>query len=338
MNLILHIGQGKTGTTSIQNYLWKNKEILSTNKILYEEIPNSRNHCWIVVPLGGPVRSDKKEAKANVLEWINIVKEKIKHNRPDHLIISAETLYNFKGIEKFQDLIYDAFNPDSIDLICYLRRTDSFYLSTIQQQLKASYEFDSPINVKGKFIHHLNRWTSIKNLKKLHLKNFDRKYLEKGCAVCDFMKIIESITGFDLSPTKAIESDNATMSAEEMIIMQHYRYKYFHGKNGTQIERSNKLLNDLVQYRKHLNHTKPKLSSIYSYTILKNSSSEYREFRDKYIANETSRWKNWDIAYGFTNNSLSELFQARNSPSLVELLSSFKIDTVLEIMENLKIK
>ncbi|HEX5860251.1 MAG TPA: hypothetical protein VFY58_00315, partial [Nocardioides sp.] len=55
--VVLHIGMGKTGTTSIQGWLHRNRERLAERGILYPASPGERRHVRLGLAMQNPDRA-----------------------------------------------------------------------------------------------------------------------------------------------------------------------------------------------------------------------------------------------------------------------------------------
>ena len=124
--LILHIGQQKTGSTSLQNFLLSNRDHLYQRYgFLYPQPIKGRKHKSLLHWLKGD-RSD----------------EELHDMIPDHqglACLSDENLYNIPR-EKIQRL-YALLKPhfDRIEIIYFLRRQDRHVISHYQQKVRGIY-------------------------------------------------------------------------------------------------------------------------------------------------------------------------------------------------------
>ena len=58
MELYLHIGTEKTGTTTIQSFLAANRDLLKRNRILYPRAPGEQNHRALAAAAQDCARGD----------------------------------------------------------------------------------------------------------------------------------------------------------------------------------------------------------------------------------------------------------------------------------------
>jgi hypothetical protein len=153
MKLILHIGEGKTGTTSIQRALCASRAELLNQGILYLPIVGSPNQCWLNVPIGGAIRTNRESALKAVGIWFDELEERLSKNNIQVLLISAETLFNHSA-EDILRLLHARISFDSISVICYLRETGDYYLSLVQQVLKGGAKIPLPTT----YTHHISKY------------------------------------------------------------------------------------------------------------------------------------------------------------------------------------
>jgi len=143
--LILHIGTPKTGTTSLQNVLFNNRDLLLENDIFYN--PNAYSDEFLI-PFLFDERYSEKYNKLSIgwitfddIHEIEMLDERCIRLRNDFessgcnkLIISAESLfYRWNNV---LELIKEIFFNYKINVVCYVRRQDLFLESHFDQNLK----------------------------------------------------------------------------------------------------------------------------------------------------------------------------------------------------------
>lgn len=168
MQAIVHIGIPKSGSTSLQNALAFSSSLLKKNEVLYPMIRNmGNNHFFLgAILLGNPGYYRIYNEKYN---QVNFIKEKdkflksidrqIQWSNPKTLILSAESLSPYPVCIKAKNL-YDMLSKwtKDIKIVCYLRDPITLYMSTIQQQLKASCEFENPYNFRLRYRESLENY------------------------------------------------------------------------------------------------------------------------------------------------------------------------------------
>ena len=151
--IFVHIGQHKTGSTSIQNALINNKTILNKNNIyFFRENPDGsdgmNSESWVE-----PIRPfntnswpklQKPECYDDVYKIINpeILAKKLS-NLPGDVIISSESLSLVNRDDKlseFKSCLKKYFNK--IIIIIYIRRQDAQIISHSQEEAKGGGSFN----------------------------------------------------------------------------------------------------------------------------------------------------------------------------------------------------
>ncbi len=155
MKLYLHIGLSKSGTSSIQNFLYEKREILYEKfKILYPETgifsaDDIYAHYNIAFSIYRP-----DEAKNLVVpeykELYNQLIDELVNKKPKVCVISSEAFMHFIDDESFQKLkqIIDFFSEKFI--VVYLRRQDLWVESSYKQVIK-----DYGFRIKCQFVDSL---------------------------------------------------------------------------------------------------------------------------------------------------------------------------------------
>jgi len=207
--VILHIGTGKTGTSSIQDTLGANKKLLLRHDIYYpQNIAN--NHIFTFPPifLDNPAEAiplkklgikEKKEVdkKCNELKktWI----DEFDNCNSSNFILSAEDLslssFNKNAIERMKQFLLEYF--DSITVIAYVRHFNGLISSQIQQMMKnghPSLSFEQSIdhfigNDKSDifYTNNLKNWLEAFPKEDIIIRPFDQAVFKKNSLVYDFL-------------------------------------------------------------------------------------------------------------------------------------------------------
>lgn len=174
--LYLHIGTGKTGSTSIQKYLEKHCELDSSEFSFQYDMTG-------VDGIGN----------------IGSFAERLNQIESEVVIYSNEWLSNASKpfIKKLYNKLKVFFN---VEVIIYLRRQDQFMVSSYQQRSKnpqaKSAEgpialpmgFESTLN----YFKKLNLWVSFFGKENITVRVFDKELLFENDVVADFLNIIGS--------------------------------------------------------------------------------------------------------------------------------------------------
>lgn len=225
MKIIFHIGQDKTGTTTIQHYLRKNKKMLEEQGVLYpKSYEGGINHGVLSVPVLGRVQRSlvaklgadyegalKKSKKA----WAQMGDE-IRRKKPDIAIVSSEFFFVSQHVPQIAKMTDRYVGLDTeIEFLAYVRTPSQHYASAMQQKLKASHVVP-PIR-PAPVARQLKKFAK---LGKVTVRKFARDQMEGGDAVQDFCKTVGiNMDGLDLPPRET----NTSISAEGIILLQEYR-------------------------------------------------------------------------------------------------------------------
>ena len=240
MQVMIHIGDAKCGSTSIQSSLHASRELLLQHGILYHPTKENAHYSYITL-LNGVTRGNNEKqisiARKNIQETQNLIR---KHS-PKYLLLSAENLYNVKP-EVLYPLISEIVGfPPQIHIIGFLRHPVGLFLSTIQQQLKANHIFTAPDAFKRDMTGTFLRWKSLPQTQSMHARLFDRSALKDGSVVSEFCRIICEITG-DAGIDMPDIIENSSLSVEQMILLQKVRHDFLAMEKGSFSPKSNWLI------------------------------------------------------------------------------------------------
>lgn len=152
MRIILHIGSEKTGSTSVQEALDRNRLLLSSHGIFYPEYPHDIANHFLKplffgdLEIGHPLHEGYLNARDRRSafcwrEWQRI-ETQVKELRPDTLVLSCETLFQVLG-ESADEIVKRLVAMSSdIEIVAYLRSPESFVVSSASQSFKHSLTLD----------------------------------------------------------------------------------------------------------------------------------------------------------------------------------------------------
>lgn len=246
---LIHIGTGKTGTTSIQQSLASQKRKMGG--VGYPNIVGNAHHFLEVVyqdysHLSRGHRSDYADEAAR-LKHAKVLHSKflrrVRQNK--RIIISSEFLGRF-GKQQVLALKSDLDDSGYTDykVVCYVRDPVSYYRSLLQQKLKASHHPPNPRDFKYAFREAIENHRAYYG-DKVIVRAYDNA-LYRGDIVRDFLQLAERFFKVDYSRVKSI-SANRSLSAEAMFILHRYRELYEFEKDNISTPKSNVLLQYLTQ-------------------------------------------------------------------------------------------
>jgi hypothetical protein len=250
MHLILHIGTAKTGTTSLQVSLASNRRALARRGVLYPEPPAHRvNHNLLTTLLGPSVRVPREflemgdEASLRKLGqryWDGIRRE-VARSAANVVVISGEYFYGLpgEGVARLRELLADLAGDD-IEVACYLRGPAEYYVSMMQQQVKASHTVQPPSRFQWRAAACLTRYLETFSAP-LVVRSAERPALVQGDVRRDFVQTF--LPQIDLGgPITRAPILNESMSAEAMCILQAVRRRGWPDEDGRFAPESNRLV------------------------------------------------------------------------------------------------
>lgn len=186
MQIILHIGQQKTASSTIQKFLAHNRKELAAQKVLYPRALGESKASLI----SGFVTEDPS---------LNTSREKISASL--HLEFSGEytrTIISNENLvssgEQVLGRLKDTFgaNATSWRVLCYVRRPDEHIVSQYQQKVRGGYVgifdqfFDKQLNSRYyNYARWMDLWADIFGSDAIEARVFHRKTLQ-GSPVDDF--------------------------------------------------------------------------------------------------------------------------------------------------------
>ena len=212
--LLLHVGSHKTGSTSLQRYLYENQDTL-------------RDHGWSLFFSKNKKNSSSYTSVGSSNSWVTLSGDKSKFTAQlspsiiqevlkldGNVIISAEELswvFLIEDIQKIKELFEPYF---SVHVLFYIRRQDKFLLSHYQQGFKtkessaASFygreltpypEFCEYFDMYLDYFKKVNNWVSVFSIDNISVRWFDVKSLIGSNIIDDFFNFIDVIPVRELS-------------------------------------------------------------------------------------------------------------------------------------------
>lgn len=265
MDVILHIGHSKTGTSTLQQFLFDNKDKLLEHGVLFPAL--SPSACFQLPLLFGE-RSrayDSSEMVRIAQEQLDHLNRTAKHSDARSLLISAESLFDV-SIESVVGL-FD-FPIDAVHVVIYIRPQHDLYLSLIQQQIKASSVYCDPVDYYYSHYSPIMKLQQSVPLEHIHIRPFIMKHLHEQDIISDFLQVLSSTINFGFSKEEFLNSTerlNTSLSAEQMLALYAMRKAVLPDCIETYHPLSNAVLDFFTALNKvqKLEQTKPKLAQLY---------------------------------------------------------------------------
>lgn len=274
--VLLHIGSGKTGTSSIQNALAA-QSCSDGVPFHYPIISGNGNQSLEVVfkPYERLSRGLKTRFERNggYEKFKDFYTEYLsKHAENNNLLLSSEFMFNFnldeifKLREFFEERQFSCFK-----IALYLRDPASYYMSLVQQKLKASYTIPCPLKFNPKYMKFISNWIKVFG-GDLCTREFNRKKMLNGNILDDFSIIVSEFFGKKV--LLASDFVNESISAEGMKVLQEFRKIFFQNEENRFAKESTRLLKKIVEIENTHPGTKPKLKEYYEEIIKMNCISD----------------------------------------------------------------
>lgn len=259
--VIVHIGQPKTGTTTLQRVLLQNRRRLRRQGFIYPKPKFGINHAGLSVIFTRHVQrsliprfgSDLTEArKISMTHWEAVASE-ILANPSATVILSSEFFYSASGLWNItQTLTKLLGEPVDTEFIAYLRTPSEHYISLVQQKLKASHKLMLPPELD------IGRLQELSEIGKIRLRKFALNSMVNGDIVSDFCAIM-GIN--DDRFVRGKRDDNKSISAEGMILLQEYRARNCADQDNTFSEGTRNFIKaiSVEEARNPSRYTRPKL-------------------------------------------------------------------------------
>lgn len=237
MKIILHIGTAKTGTTSIQQFLLVNKNLLITNNVVPASeffLKNVSNNFELVLAShpnpGDLIRfRDSKffVFRDNIkLRIARLIASSVKSGKGT-IVFSSEHMSSRLVDESHIEALKLLFPPlCKFKIVVYLRRQDELYLGTQAEAIKRGYnnlEFVDPFHRADSkpfgrrhydYDLMLSGWAKVFGKRNIIVRPYERSQLLEGDILEDFHSLISSNGSF--ACYKSIPKANKRLSAQAL--------------------------------------------------------------------------------------------------------------------------
>jgi hypothetical protein len=328
--VLIHIGTPKTGSTSIQSALAN----LSSTNINYPNIENNGHQNIEILfkkkrkHLNRGLHSSFKLKTRNYTQYYKFFSSKIKEelNSKNDLIISSEFLFNMTEDEILElKKMLKEYNFQKVKILCYVRRPDLYYLSHVQQEIKASTKFPQPSNFHCDYKKNIQKWIKHFGLDNVTIKEFSRNVLFKNDVVEDFNKTINTFFKENIDLESRI--DNTSMPSEAMYIMQQVR-SYMETEDGLIHPTSNKIFKILTSKKMKNKGTKAKLIKDIRSKILFNSSEDIKYLNKLFGIFQNLEIPNEDEIIELpTYNFVTEMLEDINREKMLDIALHCLVDS-----------
>jgi hypothetical protein len=228
--IIIHIGSGKTGSTSIQNALFENQTLFEEKMVYPVTLNKSSNQLFRCAfceleKAPGNIKSEYKNNIAGFKTFQKNIKEdfEVKTKNSDAVIVSSEFLFS-AGEQEVLDIksYLESLGFNSFKIVVYIRNPSDYYLSLVQQSVKNNPTLPSPENFGYDFKKTIILWREI--FENLKVRLFQKGFLVENDVVKDFVSVMNQF-GYVLD-FKNPKRVNEGLSSELAQILQDIRKQY----------------------------------------------------------------------------------------------------------------
>lgn len=227
MTLYLHIGTGKTGTTTIQTFLETNREVLRGKGLVVPSSLGRQNHRNLAAyALDDELIDNSRRAKRlTTPERISAFRERLEKDLAAEaatwpsdatIVMTSEQLTRLRRpgeVERLKSLLETI--GHEIKVICYLRRQDEYFPSEYSQLIKGGQSL--PFSIENKlnlsiynYAVFLRRWAEVFGDSNLIVRPFARSGFVGGDLLSDFLSIV-GVT--DIGGCMPVDHKNPSLDA-----------------------------------------------------------------------------------------------------------------------------
>lgn len=287
----IHIGSGKTGTSSIQSALAK---IPSSREAPFSyPLIHGNGHQSIEVLFKDYKRisrglKTKFERSGGYEEFKDGFEKSLgSYAQKSDLLLSSEFMFNFNLDEVFRLRSYlEEKGFDTFKVLVYLRLPSSYYMSYVQQKVKAAYSIPSPYKFKLGYAKAISNWHEVFG-ESVCIREFDRRKMVKGDVLEDFSFVLNDF--FSGKVSLKANASNESVSSEGMVVLQEFRRMFFQNREDRFAKESTFLLKNIQRIEQEHAGTPPKLKKEYEKAIIKNNLD------DMYMVNSFGVFEDFPI-------------------------------------------
>ena len=235
MRLVLHIGMGKTGTSTLQRELRAGRRSLAAQGICYPVVGHAPNHsalnCLVRDFERVPryFRSARRRDEASMRQygerfWEEVLRS-VRRSDADLAVLSSEHFFylNSREVDRLAALLRTEFSE--VDVIAYVRSPASYYVALSSQRVRARHGIVPPSEHRLPIRRCLERYQSAFG-GALRVRGFERSSLVGQDVVTDFVSAaLPAGTSFR---RRSGGDENESTSAEAMCVLQRFRRHRFH--------------------------------------------------------------------------------------------------------------
>ena len=221
MTIFLHIGMGKTGTTSIQTFLEINAAALATCGIITPTTLARRNHRRLTMYAldDGVVDNLRRAKRMTTPESVRVFRERLAASfsaeaatwrSSQTIVMTSEQMTRLRSVEEVSRLksLIGLAGHEDIRVILYVRRQDLAHISIYSQWIKGGLDVPFRPEIQGAhkstlyYDRFIAPWAQVFGSGALIVRPFEPSSLKNADAVDDFMSVlgVDDLSGFVRPP------------------------------------------------------------------------------------------------------------------------------------------
>ena len=295
--ILVHIGTGKTGTTTIQRALLSAHRKKELKGFSYPDL-GEMSHQPIVLLCQEPFRFSRgyRQKYSGNKEKIRAATDEVKKtlelecSTAKNVVLSAEyfSVFTKAEVKIFKKLLEVELGSPEVNIIVYVRDPLAYYSSMLQQNCKASALLIDPSTFYYNFKGLIKLWENVFR-KKIFVRPFKKELLFNGCVVNDFCRLVSKVFSIE-EPVLKVVSHNQSMSLESLSILVAYRELFYSDKDNIFTEDTNRFLNILSSGNLIDNNTSLILKNEIKTIIYKKHKEDLFWLKDKYDIDYTNQY------------------------------------------------
>lgn len=250
---IIHIGSGKTGSTAIQRALFDASRRGGLDGFDYPTVKgwHHRDLYILFKPKEALARNLKGRIRSGQVDYDKYRKAYEKAFSAEgvegrDLILSSEYLFDLSAehVRALKERL-DRSGVTEYLVVAFVRHPASYYLSYVQQQLKASHLIPDPRRFRYRLKSVLSVWADV--FDNVRVQDYDDLSEQGEDAVEAFSRLVGAAGwgSLDLEATRA----NPGLCAEAMVLLQRYRRRFHSDADNVFKPDSDRLLDILSELR-----------------------------------------------------------------------------------------
>lgn len=222
--IYLHIGTFKTGTTSIQNFLAENRDLLLDEGILYPLSSRTQKYPEAHHNLASELIKENRSYLPNEMydlnagKWKDVIKE-IENFKGEKVIISSEH-FNRLTLKEIE-IIGKYLSNYEVKIMCFLRKQDEYFESYYCQDIKIAHYWGDIKNYiakyknEGNYHKKLEPWKQTFGKENIIVRVFNKSF--KNDLINNFLAIVDFELGESQDKKRKVKNVTPSLKVIKVI-------------------------------------------------------------------------------------------------------------------------